>query len=104
VPVPVATPTPTPAPASGVLGVRASSCKGNRLVTLHAPKRKGRRFVSARATLRGKRLTVRGRSIRVDLRRRTEGAYDVRIVTRYRTRSGRVVSSVTHRVRSIACG
>jgi hypothetical protein len=56
VPVPVATPTP----ASGVLGVRASSCKGNKLVTLHAPKRKGRRFV--------------------------------------------VVSAVTHRVRSIACG
>lgn len=94
----------TPTPSAGVLGLQVSSCKGNDLVTLHAPKRKGQRFVSARATLRGKRLTVHGRSIRVDLRHRTEGAYDVRIATRYRTRSGRVVTSVTHRVRSIACG
>jgi hypothetical protein len=99
----VRVPVPTPVAASGVLGTRASSCRGDVRLTLHAPRRPGQRFISARATLRGKRLKVRGRSITLDLRRRAEGNYDVRIVTRYRTHSGRTVTAVTHRVRSIAC-
>jgi hypothetical protein len=99
VPIPVA----GARPATDVLGEQAASCKGDDLITLHAPLRAGQRFLSARATLRGKRLTVKGRSIRLDLRARSEGNYDVRIVTRYRTKSGRVVTSVTHRVRSVAC-
>jgi hypothetical protein len=89
--------------AQSVRGTQASSCKGDDLLTLHAARRAGHRFLSAHATLRGKRLTVKGRSIRLDLRGRSEGNYDVRIIARYRTKSGRVVRIVTHRVRSVAC-
>ena len=92
-----------PTPAGGVNGVQARSCRGDDVLTLHAARRAGQRFLSASATLRGERLTVRGRSIRLDLRRRSEGHYDVRIVARYRTKSGRVVHVVTHRVRTVAC-
>lgn len=92
-----------PVPAGGVRGIQAKSCKGDDVLTLRAPRRTGQRFLSARATLAGKRLKVRGRSITVDLRGRDGGTYDVRIVSRYRTKSGRVVTHVTHRVRSVAC-
>jgi hypothetical protein len=102
--VPVAVPVQAAPPAQSVRGVQvASSCKGDDLLTLHAPRIAGRRLLSVRATLRGKRLKVHGRSITLDLRERSEGNYDVRIVARYRTKSGRVVASVTHRVRSVAC-
>jgi hypothetical protein len=96
-------PPATVKPGGGVLGGQTSSCKGDDLLTLHVPRRRGQRLLSARATLRGKRLRVKGRSIRLDLRRRAEGNYDVRIVARYRTKSHRVVRVVTHRVRSVAC-
>ena len=99
----VRVPVPVAGPAVGVLGTQASSCRGDQRLTLHVSRRHGRRFLSARATLRGKRLKVKGRSIRVDLRGRDEGSYDVRIVARYRTKSGRVVRVVTHRVRSVFC-
>jgi hypothetical protein len=101
--VPVFVPAPAQPASRGVLGTQASSCKGDDRLTLHAPRRAGQRFLSAHATLRGKRLTVKGRSIRLDLRGRSEGNYDVRIIARYRTKSGRVVRVVTHRVRSVAC-
>jgi hypothetical protein len=101
--VPVFVPGAAQPATQGVLGTQASSCEGDDLLALHAPRRAGQRFVSARATLRGKRLEVKGRSIRLDLRGRSEGNYDVRIVARYRTKSGRVVRVVTHRVRSVAC-
>jgi len=94
---------PAPSPGSGVLGVQAKSCEGDDLVTLHVPRRAGQRFLSARATIAGKRLKVCGRAITLDLRGRSGGRYDVRIVARYRTRSGRVVTRVTHRPRSVAC-
>jgi hypothetical protein len=90
--------------AQGVLGEQVSSCAGDDLVMLHVARRGGQRFLSASATLHGKRLKVRGRSIRLDLRGRDEGHYDVRIVARYRTKSGRVVRVVTHRVRGVFCG
>ena len=86
---------------SGVLGTQASSCKGDDLLTLRAVRRA--RPLSVRATLRGKHLKVNGRAITLDLRNRTEGNYDVRIVQRYRAKSGRVATSITHRVRSVAC-
>lgn len=85
-------------PATGV--TRAATCKGDDLITLHATKRT--RQVSLRATLRGRRLKVKGRAITVDLRSRTEGNYDVKIVQRFRSK-GRVRTSTTHRVRSVAC-
>jgi hypothetical protein len=100
--VPVVVPSPAQR-GQGVLGSQAASCKGDDLLTLHASRRAGQRFVSAHATLRGKRLQVKGRSIRLDLRGRSEGNYDVRIIARYRTKSGRVVRVVSHRVRSVAC-
>jgi hypothetical protein len=102
--VPVVVPAAAAQPTGqGVLGTQASSCKGDDLLALHAPRRAGQRFLSARATLRGKRLKVKGRSIRLDLRGRSEGNYDVRIIARYRTKSGRVIRVVSHRVRSVAC-
>jgi hypothetical protein len=89
---------------SGVLGIRvASTCKGDDLLTLRVARRAGQRFLTARATLRGKRLKIKGRAITLDLRNRNEGNYDVKIVARYATKSGRVVTSTTHRVRSVAC-
>jgi hypothetical protein len=94
---------PGPVASGGVLGVQAKSCRGDEVVTLRAPRHAGQRFLSARATLAGKGLKVRGRTITVDLRGRSRGNYDVRIVARYRTRSGHVVTRVTHRVRSVAC-
>jgi hypothetical protein len=94
---------PVAVPGVGVLGTEASSCRGDDVLTLHVPRHDGRRFLSARASMRGKRLKVKGRSIRLDLRGRDEGNYDVRIVARYRTRSGRVLRIVTHRVRGVFC-
>lgn len=88
---------------AAVLGTRASSCRGDDVLTLRVARRSGARLLSARATLLGKRLKVRGRSITVDLRGRARGRYDVRVVARYRTNSGRVVTRTTHRVRSVAC-
>lgn len=52
--------------------------------TLHIPKRKGERLVSARVSLRGKPLHVRGRVFVVDLRGKPVGKYNVRIVAKYR--------------------
>jgi hypothetical protein len=96
--------TAAPPAGSGVLGLRvSSSCKGDDLLTLRVARRAGQRFLSARATLRGKRLKIEGRAITLDLRDRNEGNYDVKIGARYRTKSGRVVTSTTHRVRSVAC-
>jgi hypothetical protein len=63
---------------------------GNTLRVIHAPQRKGQRFLSARATLRNNRLPVHGRSITVDLRGRVVGNYNVIVVARYKTRSGKV--------------
>jgi hypothetical protein len=89
---------PTGSTAAGT--TRAATCKGDDLITLHATKRT--RQLSLRATLRGKRLKVDGRAITVDLRNRGEGNYDVKIVQRFRSH-GRVHTSTTHRVRSVAC-
>jgi hypothetical protein len=52
--------------------------------------RKGEKFLSARATLRGKSLKIRGRAIQVDLRSKPAGNYNVHIVAEYRTKSGKV--------------
>ena len=68
---------------------------------VHVPQRKGERFLSARATLRNKRLPVRGRSITVDLRGKVVGNYNVFIVAKYRTKSGRVHVHSTHRSLSV---
>ena len=84
-------------------GAAAVTCRGDALRRVRAPRRRGERFVSVRATLRGKRLAKSGRTVNVDLRGRAEGAYNVRLSGRYRTGSGklRIVRSV--RTLSVAC-
>jgi hypothetical protein len=78
------------------------NCHGDALRTLHAPRVRGARFLSVRATLRGKRLTTSGRSIRVDLRKRSEGNYNVRLTSRYR-KGGRTLTIRTQRNISVTC-
>ena len=63
--------------------------------TLHVPSTKGMKLVSVRASLRGKSLPVHARSIKVDLRGKVVGNYNVSIVAKYKTKSGKV-----HTVRS----
>ena len=48
---------------------------GNTVRTISAPSIKGMKFVSVRASLRGKGLPVHGRTITVDLRGKTAGSY-----------------------------
>ena len=79
---PTGTPLPSPKPAAPLVGAT------RRVVTVRT--RKGERFVSATATLNGKRLTVHGRSITVDLRGKDAGSYTIRIAAKYRTKSGKV--------------
>jgi hypothetical protein len=81
----------------------AKVCAGNNLRVLHAPSRKGERFLSARASLNGKALKVSGRKMTADLRNRAEGNYNVRISSRYRTAGGKVRTTHTVRSLSVAC-
>jgi hypothetical protein len=77
--------------AAGVTG-RSGANAGTdaTLRTLHAPTVKGMKFVSARASLRGKRLPVSGRKITVDLRGRAVGNYNVSVVAKYKTKGGKL--------------
>jgi len=83
--------------------VAAKVCAGNNVRVLHAPSRKGERFLSARASLNGKALKVSGRKMTADLRNRAEGNYNVRISSRYRTAGGKVRTTHTVRSLSVAC-
>jgi hypothetical protein len=56
----------------------------------------GKKLVSVRATLRGKRLHTSGRKIKVDLRGKTEGNYNVVITAKYKTKHRKL-----HMVRSV---
>jgi hypothetical protein len=87
--------------ASGA--ARATSCRGDDLRVLRAPRRKGETFLSVRATLRGKRLKIDGRRIRVDLRHQPEGNYNVRLTTRHRKANGSVRTVKTTRNLSVVC-
>ena len=94
---------PGPAGQTIVTGQSAVGPKliGNTRRVVHVPQRTGERFLSARATLRNKRLPVRGRSITVDLRGKVVGNYNVFIVAKYRTMSGKVHVHSTHRSLSV---
>ena len=81
----------------------AKVCAGDNIRILHAPSRKGERFLSARASLNGKALKVSGRKMTADLRNRAEGNYNVRISSRYRTAGGKVRTTHTVRSLSVAC-
>jgi hypothetical protein len=104
-PAPIVTNTfVTPPPTINTAASKtAETCKGNILRTLHAPKRAGQRFLSVRATLRGKRLKVKGRTITADLRKQPEANYNVRLTVRYRAKSGRIVTVKTTRNLSVVC-
>ena len=76
--------------------VREGTVTGARLRTLHVKKIAGMKFVSARASLRGKSVrTIRGRTIKVDLRGKAVGRYRVFITAKYKA-DGKV-----YKVRSI---
>jgi hypothetical protein len=68
---------------------------GNTLRTLRVPSIKGMKLVSVRGSLRNKSLPVHGRTIKVDLRGKVVGNYNVFIVAKHRTKSGKI-----HTVRS----
>lgn len=74
--------------------------------TLHAPRRPGARFLRVNAALQTpagfKSLPVSGRTITLDLRGKAAGNYNVRLISRYRTKSGKVVRIVTRRNLSVA--
>ncbi|MGD9694389.1 MAG: hypothetical protein AB7V42_01875 [Thermoleophilia bacterium] len=65
---------------------------GNRVRFVAIRKLRGLRLVSATAILRGARLPVRGYRVRVDLRDRTAGRYQVKVTARYRTAKGQAVT------------
>jgi hypothetical protein len=79
------------------------TCKGNTVRRLHAPKRPGYRIVSVRATLRGKALKVKGRTITANLTGQPEANYNVRLTIKYRARSGKTVTVRTTRNLSVVC-
>jgi hypothetical protein len=89
--------------ATAAASVSAQSCAGDTVRRLHAPMRRGQRFLTTRATLRGKSLAVSGRTITANLSGRAEGNYNVRLTSRYRMRTGKVVTVKTARNLSVVC-
>ena len=79
--------TTTAAPTMAASTVPKQTCSGDAVRRLHAPKRLGQRFLTTRATLRGKALKVSGRTITANLSGRAEGNYNVRLTSRYRKRT-----------------
>jgi hypothetical protein len=79
------------------------NCRGDDLRTIREQRRRGERLLRVRATLRGRPLKVRGRTITVDLRERREGNYNVRITSRFRTKRGHVRTVRSTRALSVAC-
>jgi hypothetical protein len=94
-------PTANTAASSAVVG--KLTCHGNTVRKLHAPKRTGQRFLTTRATLRGKALHVLGRTITANLTGQPEANYNVRLTSRYRAHSGRIVTVKTTRNLSVVC-
>jgi hypothetical protein len=76
------------AAAAGVNGAKVKIGATKR--TLHVPSSKRMKLVSVRASLRGKSLPVHGQSIKVDLRGKVVGNYNVAIVAKYKTKGGKV--------------
>ena len=81
-----------------------SVCATGTKRTLHASSRKGAKFLSAKATLRGKKLTVKGRTVTVNLAGQTEGNFNVKITARYRSnKTHKVFTRTEVRNLSVAC-
>ena len=65
--------------------IHAHTTTGATIRTLHVRKIAGMKFISARASLRGKSVqTIRGRTIKVDLRGQSVGHYRVFITAKYK--------------------
>jgi len=95
-------------PATAVAGVQARrTCRGATVRRIHAPQRKGERFLRVNAALQTpnglRSLKANGRTVTVDLRNRPEANYNVRLISRYRTKSGKIRRVVTRRNLSVAC-
>jgi hypothetical protein len=75
-------------------GPTGSKLVGDTLRTIRVSVPKGAKFLGAKATLRNKRLPVRGRTIKVDLRGKPASNYNVFITVKYKKRGA------THTVRS----
>jgi hypothetical protein len=88
----------TTAAAAGVTGAKVKIGATKR--TLHVPSIKRMKLVSVRASLRGKSLPVHSRSIKVDLRGKVVGNYNVSVVAKYKTQSGKV--HTVHSTRSLS--
>ena len=74
-----------PAGQADPLPVRANTVGGATIRTLHVRKIAGMRFIGARASLRGKSVrSIRGRTIKVDLRGKSAGRYRVVITAKYK--------------------
>ena len=107
----VQVPVPVPAgaqPTGAVAGVQVSkTCRGATVRRIHAPNRRGERFLRVNAALQTptglRALRVSGRTITVDLRNKPEANYNVRLIARYRTKHGHVRRVVTRRNLSVAC-
>lgn len=81
-----------------------SVCATGTVRKLRAQSRKGAKFLSAKATLRGKRLTVKGRTVTVNLAGQREGNFNVKITSRYRSnKTHKVFTRSEVRNLSVAC-
>jgi hypothetical protein len=78
-------------------------CQGNTKRVIHAPTRRGEKFLGVAATLRGKHLAVSGRAVTVNLTGQPEANYNVRLISRYRTAHGHVRHVKTTRNLSVVC-
>jgi hypothetical protein len=108
-PAPLNPPAPGPAGPNGVNGKDGvngvngtttvihdrGTIAGATMRTLQINKISGMKFIRAKATLRGKRLSVKGRTIKVDLRGKSVGTYQVRITATYKA------GGKTYKVRTI---
>jgi hypothetical protein len=95
-------------PTGAVAGTQAGrACRGATLRRIHAPRRRGERFLRVNAALQTRNglrsLKANGRTVTVDLRNRPEANYNVRLISRYRTKSGKIRRVVTRRNLSVAC-
>ena len=84
----------------GVTTIVHGAMRGNKLRTIHAPSIKKWKFIKVRATLRGKHLQTHHRAIKVDLRGKGVGNYDVRMTIKYKDETGTV--RTVHSVRTLS--
>jgi hypothetical protein len=71
-----------------VVYVNNTKLHGNRVRTIHAPSVDGWKLIKVRASLGAERLHTHGRTIKVDLRNKGVGAYNVRMRMQYKDKRG----------------